>query len=296
MRVDFLGLEAFVAIAERGSFLRAAAYLNLSQTALSHRMRKLEEDVGVQLLARTTRQITLTAAGQDLLPKARQLINGLEHELEALRTRAGTRQERVAFGCLPTIAAYHLPQVLSVFRGRHPDVAIKIYDNSASEIAQLVQRGEAEFGIGIVSVHAWDLDITPIRKEPFVLLCRADHPFAELGSVNWAQLEGIPLIRISPQAGNRALIDDALGSRRETLNWRYEVQHVQTAVSMVAEGVGLTVVPKLAINIGGTPDLAALTLKNPGVARSLGVITRRGHSMSDPAKFLLKAIRARLRR
>lgn len=295
MRVDFLGLEAFVAIAERGSFLRAAAHLNLSQTALSHRMRKLEEDLGVQLMARTTRQITLTSAGQDLLPKARRLMAELESELQSLRGQAHERQERVAFGCLPTIAAYHLPQALSTFRERYPDVAVKIYDNSASEIALLVQKGEAEFGIGIVSVHAWDLDIAPIRKEPFVLLCRESHPFASLGSVNWSQLEGTPLIRISPQAGNRALIDDALGSRRETLNWRYEVQHVQTAASMVAEGIGLTVVPKLAMHIGGTPGLVALQLRNPSVTRTLGVITRRGHSLSDPAKFMLRLIKARLR-
>ncbi|TCT04265.1 LysR family transcriptional regulator [Aquabacter spiritensis] len=295
MRVDFLGLEAFVAIAERGSFLRAAAYLNLSQTALSHRMRKLEEDLGVQLLARTTRQISLTAAGQDLLPKARRLMAELDGAIAALRGQAEARQERVAFGCLPTIAAYHLPRALSAFRDRHPDVAVKVFDNSASEIAALVQRGEAEFGIGIVSVHAFDLDIAPIRKEPFVLLCRSDHPFATLGAVNWSQIEGAPLIRISPQAGNRALIDDALGSRRESLNWRYEVQHVQTAASLVAEGIGLTVVPKLAMSIGGTPGLVALGLRNPSVTRSLGVITRRGHSLSEPAKLLLKLVKAQLR-
>ncbi len=139
-----MGIEAFVAIAERGSFQRAAAHLNLSQTALSHRMRKLEEDLGVQLLARTTRQITLTAAGQDLLPKARRLMAELEGELAALRGQAGARQERIAFGCLPTIAAYHLPRILAAFRERHPDVAVKIYDNSASEIAALVQKGEAD--------------------------------------------------------------------------------------------------------------------------------------------------------
>ncbi len=295
MRVDFLGLEAFVAIAERGSFLRAAAHLNLSQTALSHRMRKLEEDLGVQLFARTTRQITLTAQGQELLPKARRLLGELEAEVDALRGLAQARQERLAFGCLPTIAAYHLPRALSAFRERHPDMAVKIYDNSATEIAQLVQTGAAEFGIGIVSVHTWDLDIAPLLKEPFVLLCRDSHPFAGLGSVNWSQLEGIPLIRISPQAGNRALIDDALGSRRETLNWRYEVQHVQTAASMVAEGIGLTVVPKLAMGIDGSPGLVALQLKNPSVTRTLGVITRRGHSLSGPAKLMLKLIRAKLR-
>ena len=74
MRIDFLGLEAFLSIAERGSFQRAAAHLNLSQTAISHRMRKLEEDLGLKLFARTTREVTLTRAGIDFLPKARRAL------------------------------------------------------------------------------------------------------------------------------------------------------------------------------------------------------------------------------
>src|SRR5829696_6807908 len=85
MRIDFLGLHAFVAIAERGSFQLAAAHLNLSQMALSHRIRKLEEDLGVKLLSRTTREVSLTQAGLNLLPKVKNTIETLSVTLEELR-------------------------------------------------------------------------------------------------------------------------------------------------------------------------------------------------------------------
>lgn len=295
MRIDFLGLQAFLSIAERGNFQRAAAHLNLSQAALSHRMRKFEADLGVKLLTRTTRQVKLSLAGLELLPKARRMLDEIEASLDALRQFGRHRQESVSIGCLPTIANHYLPRLLRDFSGRFPDIAVKIHDNSAAEIAELVQSGAAEFGITIVSANRADLEIKPLLKEPFVLLCPSAHDFAQQRSVNWSQLANVPLVRISPQAGNRAVIDDALGSRRDTLQWRYEVQHVATAASMVIAGLGLTVVPRLAIDIAGTPGVAAVPLRNPGIVRTLGILSKRGVPLSPPAELLAELIEARLK-
>ncbi len=291
MRIDFLGLQAFVSVAERGSFLRAAAHLNLSQTALSHRMKKFEEDLGVALLIRTTRQVSLTPVGLALLPKARRLMDELATSLDQIKEQSSRQDERVAIGCLPTIAAYRLPRILRDFSAVHPNVSVKIFDNSAMEIAQLVQSGMAEFGLTIVSPNVADLDIKVLAKEPFVLLSAKDDPFAKRRFVNWSQLGGTPLIRISPQAGNRVLIDDALGSRREALNWRYEVQHLQTAVGMVLAGVGAAVVPKSAESSPGMAGLAAVPLRNPSIHRTLGILMKRDKPLSRTVQALLQMIR-----
>jgi DNA-binding transcriptional LysR family regulator len=296
MRIDFLGLQAFVAIAERGSFLRAAAHLNLSQTALSHRMKKLEDDLGLMLLIRTTRSVTLTPAGLELLPKARLLLDDLASQFEHLREQAKSHHERVAIGCLPTIATHHLPRILAEFGALHPDVSVKVYDNSAMEIAKLVESGAAEFGITTVAANVWNLEIKPLLKEPFVLLCPKDHAFGRSKSVSWAQLGATPLIRISPQAGNRVLIDDALGRRREALNWRYEVQHVHTAVGMVAENIALTIVPKHAIGFSTPAGLAAVGLRNPSITRTLGILSKRGLPLSPVAAQMVELVRRHMRR
>lgn len=291
MRIDFLGLQAFLSIAERGSFSRAAAHLNLSQTALSHRIKKLEEDLGLQLIARTTRQVALTPAGLELLPTARKIIGELSESIDLLRERGRKQQERISLGCLPTIAAYHLPRVLNDFSPLYPGISIKVYDNSASEIATLVQSGQVEFGITIVATNIWDLEATPLIKEQFVLLCTRNSDLAKRKFVSWSHLQDTPLIRISPQAGNRALIDDALGHRRDKLNWRYEVQHLQTAVGMVFERLGVAVVPNIAVKTQGTSGLVALPLRNPSISRTLGLVVKRGLPISKPAQTMIDLVR-----
>src|SRR5215467_9974832 len=118
MRIDFLGLQAFLSIAERGSFQKAAAHLNLSQTAISHRMRKLEDDLGIKLFARTTREVTLTRAGIDFLPKAKKAIGELELSFDELKQQVAKRRDRLDIACLPTFAVHYLPPILRTFNER----------------------------------------------------------------------------------------------------------------------------------------------------------------------------------
>jgi DNA-binding transcriptional LysR family regulator len=295
VHIDFLGLQAFVSIADHGSFQRAAPHLNLSQTALSHRMRKLEEYLGVKLMVRTTRQLTLTPAGLALLAKARPIMGEIAASLDALRQQGMSHQEHLAIGCLPTIAVHYLPPLLRMFSREYPDIAVKIHDNSAEEIGQLVESGQAEFGVTIVSVNRWDLDTTPLLEEPFMLVCPADHALAAQKFVNWQDLAGVPLIRISSQAGNRRLIDDGLAKRRETLLWRYEVQHLASAVSLVLAGLAAAIVPRLAIDLVSTPGIVALPLRNPRISRTLGILSKRGHPLSPPAEALMDLVQKHMK-
>jgi DNA-binding transcriptional LysR family regulator len=289
-RIDFLGLQAFLAIAERGSFQRAAAQLNLSQTALSHRMKKLEQDLGLKLFVRTTRQVTMTEAGAQLLPNAQRIIGELEVSFDELRQMGQQRQQRISVCCLPTLAVHYLPRLMRDFHASHPDVSVRLYDNSATEICELVRSGTAEFGLTLASDTHPDLEVKPLMKEPFVLLCPKNHPIAGDGEVNWSQLAGIPLVRTSRQAGNRLLIDDALGPRRDQLDWRWEVLHIATAVAMVTAGVGLTIIPRLAIDGIDMRDLVALPLHNPGITRTIGLISARERPLSPAAEDLRKTM------
>ncbi len=296
MRLDFLGLQAFIAIAERGSFYRAAAHLGITQTALSHRMKKLEDGLGIKLLTRTTRHVSITPAGLALMPKAQELISSAIQLFEDLNSPACARPEKLAIGCLPTLAMHFLPAVLMEFRLLHPRMIVHIFDHSASEIAEHVQQGTVEFGITILSTNRWDLDLKPLVKEPYVLLCSIHHELASKNFVRWSDLEGQPLIRISSQTGNRILIDDALGSMRDRMSWMYEVQHVASAVALVASGAGLTIVPRVAIDLLRPAGVAAVRLRGPSVSRTLGAVTQRGVPLTAPAEQLLGIAEAHLKR
>ena len=205
-------------------------------------------------LSRTTREVSLTPAGLELLPKVKDMIEEpLGVPRRACASTGASARNDSAIGCLPTIAAGHLPRALRKFRSAHPDVVVRVHDNSATEIADLVNAGTIEFGITLVAAHRWDFDIE--TADPGALrprLPRGPSASQRKSAASWSDLQDVPLIRISPHTGNRMIIDDALGSRRESLSWRYEVQHVNTALALVQAGLGMTVIPRLAFDIAGT--------------------------------------------
>lgn len=286
MRIDFLGLEAFLSIAERGSFQRAAAHLNLSQTAISHRMRKLEEDLGLKLFARTTRELTLTRAGIDFLPKAQKAVAELEQSFDDLKQQGAKRRERLDIACLPVFAVNYLPPILRTFHEMNPRVQVRIFETPSAAIAELVQSGEVEFGLSGLQTNRWDLDIEAISASPMALACPSKHALARKKSLGWTELRGLPLIRVSAKTAIRPMIDDTLGAARVALNWQYEVQHVETAVNLVEVGLGFAVVPTIDVALHSGRGVIAVPLRGPKLSCTYGLVTRRGIPLSPPAARL----------
>jgi DNA-binding transcriptional LysR family regulator len=295
MRMDFLGLQAFVSIAERGSFQGAAAQLNLSQTALSHRMKKFEDYFGVKLMLRSARQVTLTQAGRELLPKAMKIIAEVQSSLHGLRAHGESAQKQLCIGCLPTLASRYLPRLLASFADAEPGIAVRVYDNSAAEILELVRSGVIEFAVTSLVIDPSGLETRPLMKEPFLLIAPSTLPIAQKSSVGWADLVGMPLVRISSQASNRILIDDALREHHEKLLWRYEVQHAATAISMVAAGNGLTIVPRSTMELMRMPGLCGIPLRNPSISRTVALVSRRDEQLSPAATLLMDMLQREIR-
>jgi DNA-binding transcriptional LysR family regulator len=283
MRIDFLGLQAFLSIAERGSFQKAAAHLNLSQTAVSHRMRKLEDELGIKLFARTTREVTLTRAGIDFLPKAQKAIAGLEQSFDELKQQGAKRRERLDIACLPVFAVHHLPPILSQFNRTHPDVEVRIFETPSAAIAALVETGEVEFGLSVIQTNRWDLDVEAIADVPLVLACPTSHPLAKKRAVTWRELRNTPLIRVGTKTAIRSIIDDAMGAAHLAPNWQYEVQHVETAVHLVEAGLGLAVVLSVDVAFHRGRSVIAMPLRAPKVVVTYGLVTRRGMPLSPAA-------------
>ncbi|HEV2627229.1 MAG TPA: LysR substrate-binding domain-containing protein [Pseudolabrys sp.] len=286
MRIDFLGLEAFVSIAERGSFQRAAAHLNLSQTAVSHRMRKLEEELGLKLLARTTREVTLTRAGIDFLPKARKALSELEQSFDDLRQQGAKRRERLDVACLPVFAVNYMPPILRRFHEVMPDVQVRIFETPSAAIAELVESGEVEFGFTGLLTNRWDLDIETFSASPLALACPSGHPLAKKRALGWGEMSGLPLIRVSSRTAIRVIIDDAISAAKANIPWQYEVQHVETAVNLVEAGLGFTVVPMIDVALHRGGGVVAVPLRAPKLSCTYGLVWRRGMPLSPPAATL----------
>lgn len=283
---DLNDLLAFRAVAELGNFRRAAEAVHLSQPAFSRRIDKLEQALGVRLLERTTRRVSLTAVGRDFERKVRELLDDLDSTLLGIRGMAANRMGVVTVACVPSTVYYYLSRVIHEYHERCPRVRVRILDAGANAVLSAVSNGEADFGINFIGAQEGDLDFKPLMEERFVAACRRDHPVAQLRRVTWAQLADFEFISVSQTSGNRLLLDQALAGLPGRPQSIYETQHITTTLGLVEAGLGVAAVPSMAMPGPDHPLLVSVPLVDPVVTRKVGLIRRRGRSLSPAAQQL----------
>ena len=286
MKIDMLGVQALVAIAEQQAFHRAADALNITQTALSRRLQNLESSLGVRLVERTTRSVALTRLGENFLPQARRLLTDLAAALTEIRETGKALRGDVTLACVPTVGVHYLPRILQGYYLRYPNNRIKVLDHASSGVAQAVLTREAEFGINIAESGHPSLESVPLFQDTFVLICREDHALACHKRIAWKRLAGHRLILPGTSSSNRPLLELVLANEKLELSPFYEVQRSSTAVGLVAAGVGIAVVPRLAWQTGSYPRLRMVALLSPRITRTVSLLTRKGAELSPAARTL----------
>lgn len=277
-------LQAFRAVAELSSFRKAADSLHVSQPAFSRRIEKLEEALGVKLLERTTRRVALTAIGRDFDRKIQLLLDDLDHTLLGIRGVAATRMGEVTIACVPSTVYYYVSQVISRYHERYPKIRVKVFDASANEVLTAVSNGDADFGLNFVGGQEPDIEFTPLLEERFVAACRRDHPLAGKRKIGWTELAQYDYISVSKASGNRLLLDQALLHVEGRPQSIYEAQHVTTMLGLVEAGLGVAAVPSIAMPAADHPLLVSVPLVDPIVSRKVGLIRRKGRSLSPAAQ------------
>jgi DNA-binding transcriptional LysR family regulator len=293
MKLDTLGVQAFISIADHASFQRAAKELHISQTAVTRRLQNLETHLGVKLIERTTRTLDLTATGRDFLPQARRLMSELSNALAEIFESGKAHRGDVCIACVPTAGIQFLPRIIQEYSALFPDNRITVLDHSSAAVADAVLRREAELGINVAQTHHPDLSSTRLMTDQFALACRDDHPLANKKSLAWRELAPYPLIFAGQANANRSVLDQALGSSKVKLQLFYEVQRSSTALGLVAEGVAGAVVPRLAMQKGAYPRLRAVALVDPIITRSLVLVRRNTAHLSPAAQALYELIKRR---
>ena len=291
MKIDTLGIQAFIAIADRGGFQRAADTLHITQTALTRRLQNLEALLEVPLFERTTRTIALTPTGRDFLPQARRLVAELTMALTEIRATGKARRGDVSIACVPSAGVQFLPRVIERYAAEYPHNRIKILDHASSAVADAVLRREAEFGINIAELDRPELTSVPLLEDRFVMICRHDHPLGRNRTLSWKRLQEHRLIFAGAQSNNRPLLDLALSRARIALQSFYEVQRSSTALGLVAAGVAAAIVPSLALQKDTYPTIRVIALTHPVVKRKLLLIARRNAQFSPAARALHETIR-----
>ena len=289
---DLGDLRAFIAVAELASFRAAAEAIHLSQPALSRRIDKLEGALGVRVFDRDTRNVELTAVGRDFARKARTLLDQLDEMLLGVRDVAANRWGQVTLACIPSAVHYFVPAVLRAYHQRFPRIRVRIIDESANAVLSAVAHGEAELGLDMTGSDEPTLEFEPLLSEPFVAACHRDHPLARQRSVAWAELARYDFMTVDRGSGNRLVMDLALAAKRDRPQACFETRHVSTLVAFVEAGLGVAAVPRLSMPRKGHPALVSIPIVEPEVTRTVGLIKRRGRSLSPAAEHLYDMLRA----
>ncbi len=287
MNFGLSDLRAFVAVAELSSFRAAATERICPSRRCRAGSRSWKSALGVRLFDRTTRSVEMTAVGREFSRKARELLNGLEESLLGIRDVATRVTGEVTVACVPFSAVrYFLPAVLRKYHETWPRIVVRLIDEGANEVLNLIVRNEADFGLNYIGTQEPDVEFEPVLKEPFVVACPPDHPLARKRKVTWAELGQYDYMTVGKASGNRMLLDLALTDVPDRPQWYCEVRHVSTLVSLVEAGLGVAAVPRLAMPPGKHPTLTSVPLVEPTVSRTVGLIRRRGRSLSPAAQQL----------
>jgi DNA-binding transcriptional LysR family regulator len=283
-KLDILGIQAFVAIAQFRSFSRAAKSLFITQAALSRRLQNLENELEIALVERTTRQVQLTEVGLAFLGQSRRLLGELEASVREVKETGKAQRGDITIACVPTVGIRFLPDAIQAYAKSHPGNRIRILDHSSAGVANSVLSREAEFGIVIASERLQGLRSVPLMKDRYLLACRDDHPLARRPKVTWKLLEQFPMILPGQVNGNRSIVELELARVGISLQSHFEVQRSSTAVGLVAKGVAAAIVPELAIEKGTYPRVKTIPVINPIIFRSLSLVSRQNAVLSPAAQ------------
>ncbi|RTL52148.1 MAG: LysR family transcriptional regulator [Bradyrhizobiaceae bacterium] len=290
MNVDLRQLRAFLAVARRGSFSRAAEDIGASQSALSLSVRQLETELGLKLLDRTTRQVNLTAVGERLVATSSRLIDELDSSLKELKDIGQQRRGRVVMACVPSVARSLMPKCVDYCAEKWPSISLSINDIPASEVVRRVSLGEMEFGLASGDIGTAELEVYPLMEDPFRLVCRRDDPWARKTTIAWAQLSTRRLLMLNNTSGSQQVIETTLKQTGTRVEVFLELAQPSSIHAMVEAGLGIAVVPELAAPRRDDPVLTTRNLAKPHVTRTILLFRRKDRSLSPAAAAAWSAL------
>jgi DNA-binding transcriptional LysR family regulator len=283
------GLEAFIQIAELGSFNKAAEKLHVTQTGLTRRIQRLESHVGLRLLDRTTRTVALTGIGREFLPEAKRIVDDVDRSFDRLKTISRFSTGDIAIASVPSLMYGRLPRILKTYAAQHPHNRVEILDRTSTLVIDAVRRSNAAFGLHVQSANQPDLHNEVLVRDPFVAYCRNDHPLAGRSSIAWAELAGFDLITIGGSGSNRLLMEAQLARVGIDVRTKFVVEYFSSAIGLASEGLGVAIlVASIIENL--RPDLTQIPLVEPVVDRPVSVIRRRGETLTPAAQALYDLI------
>lgn len=292
--MNFRALQYFVKLAELRHFSKAAEACFVSQPTLSTQIKKLEEELGVQLVERTPRQIMLTPIGEEIADRARLVLSDLD-QIKAVARRSGDPATgNLRLGLFPTLAPYLLPHVVPGIRECYPNLRLQLSEEKTDNILQMLQRGKLDAALLALPIQDDGLRVEILFQEPFVLALPADHPLGKRSTVCLDDLNGSELLLLEEGHCLRehALEVCALAGAHERVD--FHATSMETLRQMVAADVGITLMPVLSVKppIAAAKNMITRPFADPAPSRTVALVWRRTSALSAFLQKLADCFRA----
>ncbi len=291
MNIDLRALRTFLQVVQAGGFTAAARLTGSSQPALSRTIRALEEELGQRVFDRDTRNLALTAVGDELRLVAERLLGEFDHSVGRLADLADGKRGSVTVAAIPTLAASLVPNAIASFIQSHPDVTIVIKDGLTQDIIEAVEDGTADIGLTIRPSEKKELSFRPLLSDNFVAISHRKLGQREK-ELKWTDLQRWPFIAFAPTSSIRMMTDAAFVQAGIAVTPQYQCNELTTLGGLLEAGLGITALPRLAIRHLPFTKCRITPLRGPIMTRTLGVLHSSRRALSPPARAFLDHITA----
>lgn len=286
--MDTATLHAFVEVARCGSFSIAAQNLFITQSAVSKRIAQLESQLNTRLFDRIGRSVTLTEAGETLMPQAEQILTQFEDARRSLNNLSGEVTGRLSLAASHHISLHRLPETLRAFVRRYPEVEMDLRFYESEVAYEAVVHGDIELALITLSPQSDSRLVSQTVWDDRLHYCiAADHPLAQLPSVNFDQLNAYPAILPPATTFTYQIVQQQLQSLGLEPNLGISTNYLDTIRMMVRSGLGWSLLPETMLD----EQLVRLNTGSKPVERPLGYIYHRERTLSNAARELLRMLK-----
>jgi len=290
--MDLTLTRSLLAVARHGAITAAARSLGVTQPTLSRRIQLLEESLGVSLLVRSRKGVSLTEMGRLVVQEGQALVQRWDRLHQSLRAHENLEMGSVRVGGGATAVSFLLPEAIAAFQRVHPGVRFVVKEAGSQDVARSVIEDQLELGIVTLPVQArqaGELDVVPLTSDRIVAVAAAGHPLLESAHVHASELAGQSMIGFEAGSAIRHLIDDALREAGVELQAVMELRSILAILQMVLSTRGLAFVSRLSLE-KADPDIRRLEVQGLTIVRDLAVVSKRGRPLSAAGGAFLQLL------
>jgi DNA-binding transcriptional LysR family regulator len=284
-------LRAVLAVDEYRSFIAAAAFLKISQPALTRIIKQVEKALGVPLFSRTTRNVVTTVAGKEFVALAERVLSDLKIGVGNMRKHGQEQHGQIIVASVLSLAVAVLPALIAGYNRRFPGIQIHLREGIQTAVLDDLRAGVADFGIGYTGILPEGLITEPLRTERFYVVLPSDHPFAGWTEIDIEALKDAAFVSFPGDSHTRRIADEAAAAAGFAFRYAMTANRLPTLLGLVRKRIGLAIVPASERPSPGDRGLISRPLAGARLSCQLGVLRAHGRELSPAAASFLGVVK-----